>query len=313
MSINVVDAVIEYANTEGRIGLIPSRRQVENTGGYVNNWKTEEFTAYVRHRSEHVFIQRDHAGPGQGYHDDNGIESLEVDAGCLDAIHIDPWKKYPTYVEGLAKTVELINIVHAKNPNILFEVGTEEAIRKFEIEEFDRFLSDLERLLAPDIHKNIRHAVVQSGTGLDLGKMRNTGEFNPDRLNKMVDICRLHNVKSKEHNGDYLSPLEVKARFDIGLDSINIAPEFGQLETLCYLEEIDDKKALQTMYEVCYNSKRWKKWVSPSFVPHENKKELIKICGHYILSHPNFLEVKPDIDNKIKKVITRRLHELHQT
>ena len=32
----------------------------------------------------------------------------------------------------------------------------------------------------------------------------------------------------------------MKLRFDLGLDSINIAPEFGQIETLCYLEAISD-------------------------------------------------------------------------
>ena len=31
---------------------------------------------------------------------------------------------------------------------------------------------------------------------------------------------------------------EMKDKFNVGLDSINIAPEFGQLETLCYLEHM---------------------------------------------------------------------------
>ena len=48
MSINVVDACIEFANdTETVLGLIPSRRQVDYKGGYVNNWTTKQFSEYV--------------------------------------------------------------------------------------------------------------------------------------------------------------------------------------------------------------------------------------------------------------------------
>ena len=62
--------------------------------------------------------------------------------------------------------------------------------------------------------ENIEYAVVQSGVGLDLGKQRNTGTFDPDRLEKMVSMCKKFGKKSKEHNGDYLSNDEYKVRFD---------------------------------------------------------------------------------------------------
>ena len=35
MSKNVVDSIIEFG---GELGFIPSRRQVDYNGGYVNNW-----------------------------------------------------------------------------------------------------------------------------------------------------------------------------------------------------------------------------------------------------------------------------------
>ena len=48
MSKNIVDAIVEFSATTGNIiGLIPSRRQIEWDGGYVNNWTTEEFSKYV--------------------------------------------------------------------------------------------------------------------------------------------------------------------------------------------------------------------------------------------------------------------------
>ena len=93
---------------------------------------------------------------------------------------------------------------------------------------------------------------------------------------------------------------DIKMRFDKGLDALNIAPEFGQIETMCYLEsDIDFDK----FYDICYTSGRWRKWVSNDFVPHIHKRELVKICGHYVLSQPEFLEIKPDIDDVIKQTI----------
>ena len=132
MTKNVVDAIVEFCNTTGnKIAFIPSRRQVEWNGGYVNNWTTENFSKYVTT----LPIQRDHGGPGQGASDDDGFESLAYDAKHFQLIHIDPWKKYPRYVDGLEKTIEMINFAYKINPELIFEVGTEQAIRPFDAEE----------------------------------------------------------------------------------------------------------------------------------------------------------------------------------
>ena len=83
MSKNIVDSIIEFCNETGnKIGLIPSRRQVEWDSGYVNNWTTEEFSKYANI----LLLQRDHSGPGQGQIDDDGYESLKYDCQYLDLI-----------------------------------------------------------------------------------------------------------------------------------------------------------------------------------------------------------------------------------
>jgi len=46
------------------------------------------------------------------------------------------------------------------------------------------------------------------------------------------------------------------------------------------------------------------------FVPEDNKEELIKICGHYVLSDKKFLEIKPNIDIIIKSKIKNKLGDL---
>ena len=304
MSKNVVDSIIEF---DDNFGFIPSRRQVDYNGGYVNSWTTGEFATYVNGR---VPIERDHGGIGQGYKHDDGIESFMHDCRYFDKIHIDPWKEYQDFDKGLQETIDCINFIYLvmEKKKIKFEVGTEESIRRFEVDELDKLLRHLKGKLEPAIFKNIEYVVVQSGVGLDLGKQNNSGTFDPDRLEKMINICKKFGKKSKEHNGDYLSNDEYKVRFDMGLDSINIAPEFGQLETLCYLGEMDED--IDEYYNICYESKRWEKWVDEYFIPEDNKKELIKICGHYVFSDESFLDIKPDIDDKIKKVIKEKLRSL---
>ena len=70
------------------------------------------------------------------------------------------------------------------------------------------------------------------------------------------------------------------------------------------------KDDIEDYYQICYDSKRWEKWVDKDFVPSDNKKELIKICGHYIFSDKEFLNMKPNIDDTIKDVIKNKLREL---
>ena len=238
------------------------------------------------------------------------MKSFMHDSQHFDIIHIDPWKHYQKFEDGLQQTIDYINFIYLvlDNTKIKFEVGTEESIRRFETYELEKLLQTLEYTFDSNIFENIEYAVVQSGVGLDLGKQTNTGTFNSDRLEEMVSICKKFGKKSKEHNGDYLSSKEYKDRFDLGLDSINIAPEFGQVETLCYLDEMGDD--IEDYYQICYDSKRWEKWVDDNFIPEENKKELIKICGHYVFSDKKFLEIKPNINEKIKYVVKNKLREL---
>jgi hypothetical protein len=102
-----------------------------------------------------------------------------------------------------------------------------------------------------------------------------------------------------------------------GLDSINIAPEFGLIETQTYLNEINNQKELFERYwEICYQSKKWVKWVSGDFDPIKQKENLIKICGHYVLSSNDFNnDIKSKfegIDQLIKANIINKLISLHE-
>lgn len=316
MSKNIVDAIIEFSDETGnKIGLIPSRRQVEYNGGYVNNWTTKEFSNYSnKTKKSIILLKRDHSGPGQGYSEDDGFDSLKEDCKYLNLIHIDPWKKYPKYEEGLKWTLEMIEFCYNLNLNIEFEIGTEETIRRFEPEELNKLVKDLSSNLPNNIFQQIRYLVIQSGTSLKGNN--NTGTYNKDRLASMIKVAKSYNLLSKEHNGDYLPVELIKEKFQLGLDAINIAPEFGQIETILYLQKIKKERPelFGKLHNLCYISGRWKKWVNGNFDPHKNKEELINICGHYILSNKNFIsEIKnnfPGIDEEIKNRIKLKLTDL---
>ena len=304
MSKNIVDVLIENSNKFKKpITIIPSRRQIEWNGGYVNNWTTENFCKYVKKYSKFITLQRDHAGPGQGIDDDDGFLSLEYDCQYFDSIHIDPWKKYAKLEDGIKWTIDMINFCYNKNNNLYFEVGTEEAIRPFTVNEVEYLLENIKKKLSNEIFSRIIFCVIQSGTSLENGK--NTGNYNKNRLKEMVSIVEKYKILSKEHNGDFLDENIINERFKYGLNSINIAPELGIFETKIILEQLNESQILD-FYNICFKSNKWIKWVNKDFIPEENKIKLIEICGHYQFSNSAFLKIKNKIAN-IDEIIHNKL------
>jgi len=313
MSKNVVDCVIKHGQQHS-VGLIPSRRQVDYCGGYVNNWSTQSFSEYMRSVGSSVLLCRDHGGENQGQEMDDGSESFLNDSKYFDLIHIDPFRVSNTMLDAAEKTKEVIQFI--SNPNLMYEVGTEEAIYKYQPEELKWFLEYLKMGLTEEQFSQIKYAVVQSGTRLDLSTRTNTGNFNKRRLKSFIKVVKKFGLMSKEHNGDYLTDsFDVELRFESGLDAINIAPEYGQIESEYYLEECKKDDALfDELYWICYNSGKWKKWIKD--IKRISKGELIMTCCHYVLSDDIFLErIKskfPNADKLIQKRISSKLKLLNE-
>ena len=315
MSKNIVDSVIEFAKISNtRLGLIPSRRQVEYSRGYVNDWTTEEFIHYVKSSTDQVVLQRDHAGRGQGDLNRDDYFSLANDAyHGFDLIHIDPWKKFTSLDEVVKETADNIRFCNTINKECHYEVGTEEAIHRYTHEELDYFLTSLKTELG-DLWEKVAYAVIQAGTRI-IGT-ENVGVFDQDRCKKMVKVCRKHQLLSKEHNGDYLTPEDIQLRFSTGLDGLNIAPEFGVLESKTILDNIISDKLYEKFFEVCYNSRRWVKWLPKEFqsssLSPEQKRRIVEVSGHYVFAKPEFMQLKhkiANVDIEIKKQINSLIKE----
>lgn len=313
MSKNIVDSIILNSNEKNPIGLIASRRQIDYNSGYVNNWNTKEFCEYVKNKNKIVMVCRDHAGPEQGEFIDDGLESFMEDINYYDLVHIDVWKKHKNLEDGTNATIKFLLNGYKKNKHVEYEIGTEESIRYFTSDDLKYLLSKCKDELPEEVFNKIKFAVIQSGTSLLY--RNNTGTYDSNRLTQMINVVKSFGLMSKEHNGDFQSDNIIVEKFNLGLDAINIAPEYGQFETELILKLLNDEQ-IEEFFKICYNSNKWQKWVGSDFVPINNKKELILISGHYVFSNNDFLNIKSvldknidnfiidEISNKIKKLIS---------
>ena len=114
----------------------------------------------------------------------------------------------------------------------------------------------------------------------------------------MVKLCREYGKKTKEHNGDYLTKHQIDAKFDKGLSAINIAPEFGVEETKALLALMDTQQ-IDKFYNICLDSKKWKKWMMKDSVASDFDKSIIS--GHYVFSNNDFIFLKEKVKNFLYK------------
>ncbi|CAD7938997.1 unnamed protein product [Amoebophrya sp. A120] len=333
MSRNVVDALAELCDElEITIGLLPSRRQIDFDGGYSNNWTTKGFAEYVAAKNASfagtdyaLLMERDHGGPKQGSVEDDGCESFATDAQYFDLIHVDPWAACKDLQEGIDMTIKHIQDMCKQSTEPKFEVGTEEAIRPFTSGELEILLRQLKIRLTNEEFARIEYVVIQSGVALDLANRQNVGVYNKERLKEMVKIVHKYGKKPKEHNGDYLSRQQCQERFTNGVAAVNIAPAFGQIETACLLTLLREqdisassptnasgKSLFEEMYQLCYDSAKWKKWNKNNLLnPRTEKEKLILICGHYVLSYKTFVEeLKPKILEAARTFLAQQSEEV---
>lgn len=306
MSKNIVDTIINYSNnTNIKFGIIPSRRQVDFDGGYVHNFRTDTFVNYIKNKTKNILIERDHGGPLQGCNIDSGLKSLEIDSLLFDIIHIDPWKLDKDIYSSAELSLFLMNFCYSINENIKFEIGTEESIRKYNPEELDLFLSYIKNR-SDKIFSRIEFVVIQSGTITFEDK--NIGIFDEKRFDDFLSICKKYLLKSKEHNGDYISNLSIKKRLENGLDAINIAPELGAIESktiIDFLIENNLNNILSEFLEISYKSNKWKKWFKIGSNP--SMMKVAENYGHYIFSNEEWLSLITKYEDELNLLIHQNI------
>ena len=327
MSKNCVDVVIELANKHDiPLMLIASRRQVESQelgGGYVNNWTTEEFAEYV-HKNDvngNIILCRDHGGPFQGNNEKEQKLSLkeamhkakqsfvaDIKAG-FKILHIDPSEDIEQEIsidEMLERIYELYDFCYSvakenkKDVSFEISIGKEDG-RVHKLEEIDYALSNIENFCLKRNYPKPLFVVVK--TGNYVMETKNIGVFEeivkgnrPDdenNIKKIISLCNERKIMIKEHNTDYISDEALKTHPKIGIHAINVAPEFGVVETralLSWLTERNLEEYKKKFLDIAFQSNKWRKWMIPNSNASQNDKAIIS--GHYVFSHPEFITMK---------------------
>ena len=350
MSKPLLKATLELAKEKDfPIMLIASRNQVDSDEfghGYVMGWDQDRFVADVKAVEEEIgftglcYLCRDHGGPWQ--RDEERKAGLPVDeamARCIrsykhdmeagfDLLHIDPTKD-PEFAMGtvpfdlvIDRTVEIIDELEKFRkekglPEIGYEAGTEETNGGLtSVDAFSSFIDTLVEKLAEKGIQAPEFVVGQTGTLTRLTE--NVGNFNRENAALLSANAAKHGVGVKEHNGDYLSDKILLEHPVLDITAMNVAPEFGTVETRAYLElakveerTVAKEKQSNVAKEMAIDavrSERWRKWmvgdtatatVEEVLKDKELTAQITDICGHYTYETPS---VKVEIEKMLKNL-----------
>jgi tagatose-1,6-bisphosphate aldolase non-catalytic subunit AgaZ/GatZ len=336
----VTEATVEAAfsaasRTSSPPIFIASRNQVdirEFGGGYLMGGMDQyRFTELIRHKQEEigyngpVFICRDHGGPWQrnaeldnAYPVEKALEIArksfkhDILAG-FNYLHIDPTKcPHQFSMEDLIDwTVQLLQYCEEVRKetgiqHIEYEVGAEDIQGGLtEPSSFKRFLSLLTEKLK-ELSLPLPTCIVgQTGTLVRMD--RNVGRFDRELTAQLVQIAHSYGMGFKEHNGDYLSGATCRIHPQLGIDAMNVAPEFGVIETdaLLHLSDLEDKliregwvpseqgsRFREILQRKTFEQAPWKKWMTDD-IKQQGLAEIrddtylrlliARVSGHYVL------------------------------
>lgn len=333
MSYNLLRAALELAQEKRfPLILIASRNQVDSDrfgGGYVCGFDQKRFIAATEKIADEIgfdglcYFCRDHGGPWQRDKEradklptdeamEIGLQSYFDDAEAgFDLLHIDPTKDphcgaVVPLSTVLERTVYLIEKIEAERrkrgwKELSYEVGTEETMGGLiDPKAFEDFIRALKSELDKRGLPMPLFVVGQTGTLTRLTS--NVGHYDTPTATKLSDITHRYGTGLKEHNGDYLANAILLEHPVIGLDAMNVAPEFGLVETEALLElgKIEDKFVAEekrsgiagVLAHYAVEGERWRKWmvgdkrtasVAEIMKNSEDVALITKMCGHYTL------------------------------
>jgi hypothetical protein len=319
MSPLVIQAINDFTKNKNiKIMIIASRNQIDFESGYVNNWITETFSKYVRNfNNENLILCRDHCGPYFSPNDNELkiIKAVELTKKTIEAdiindfkiIHIDTSfcgkAKYEIMKELISYA---INYSKKKNKIIEFEVGSDENNgTPVDPVKFDKYLKKITSFCNPKF--------IVAQTGSLTKEIFQVGQFDFKNVKKICNISKNYNINFKEHNCDYLDKYQIKLRRLCGVDAINVAPEFGVIQTkLTYYKGIEYglNNYVEKFRNKVITSNKWKKW---KYGKISNELKFLS-SGHYCFSSLEYKSLFEkiskyfDIQSYIKKELIYRIN-----
>ena len=144
--------------------------------------------------------------------------------------------------------------------------------------------------------KNRQYLVCQTGSLVK--SIFQLGQFDINGVRYMKKIAENNGILLKEHNCDYLNLEQIKLRRKYGINAINIAPEFGSIQsnlTYSFAHELGLHKEINEFKKLVLKKEKWKKWI------YSNENNMIKFftAGHYHYTSAQYHELKYKIIRKI--------------
>ncbi len=273
--------------------IIASRNQVDYVTGYVCT--TAELAEQIKpFKNPNLLLCRDHCGPyfsdldrGLSIEDaiDRCMKTIAADiAAGFDLIHIDVSRIKDNQLHYAKK---LIEYALSLNPNIKLEFGSEDNTGIDINSSLARI--DLQLGFLNPYKKNIVFFVTQTGS---LTKDGQAGTFDVERNRAIGEQIRAEGFLFKEHNADYFNVEDIELRLAAKVDSLNIAPQLGKIQT-DLLKEYAPKELWDTFANLVYNQKYWVRWV-PEGV--SDIDTAVSVSGHYLFSSQTYKDIIASID-----------------
>jgi hypothetical protein len=237
--------------------IIASRRQVDIGDGYTG-YDQRKLAQVVHDLSDgETEVWRDHGGPGQGYNDDDGIESFNADiAAGWHGLHIDVCK-----VPEKDQIDTLINLVDKYRNSSLTRWAGLPAKRRLKIDiggEHDpRYWNNALLAAVQDKFDDFKpaHFVINIGTYV-WGDRQVGIPMQASEVNHEISQWHTRGIGTRLHNADWFG-----ARRRYAFDAVNIAPEIAQIETDAMLVVMSLADA-SSLLDYAYASGHWKRWFS---------------------------------------------------
>ena len=293
MSREIIDIIGRHTRDNNYpIMLIASRNQVDYDTGYVCT--SQQLSDQIKpYRNSNLLLCRDHCGPG--FSDlDQGLTleqqvlrckntiTADIEAG-FDLLHIDV-SRVPG--DALAVAAVLIDFAIGLKPDIMLEFGSEDNTGVDVTGSLARVQPQLEFL--QQYRNNVKFFVSQTGS---LTKDQQLGEFDVERNQQLSAEIHAAGFLFKEHNADYFTAEDIEHRIAAGVDSLNIAPQLGKLQT-DLLETFAPADLWQQFSDRVYAANRWQRWTNGS----TDQALATSVSGHYCFNTPEYRAIIEAID-----------------
>lgn len=307
MSPEIIKILADYTkDNQYPLMIIASRNQVDYNSGYVCS--TKELANMIKdHHSDNLLLCRDHCGPYFKDSDKNLSlydavqeckKTIQEDlANGIELIHIDVSR---VETNPIAIATELINFTLAISPNVMMEFGSEDNTGIDVDSSLARIDSQLNFI--SQYRKNIKFFVTQTGS---LTKSHQRGVFDVEKNRQTRFQIHQAGFLFKEHNADYFTENDIKLRLEAGIDSLNIAPQLGKIQT-DLLKEFAPADLWDKFADLVYNKNYWQRWVEEGVT---DKAVAVSVSGHYCYNSAEYRNIMSAIDvaafeNELKVRVT---------